>query len=302
MQPYVILTLISSLLFASGNALQKRGIPESLTPMSFVDFFERPSATFSALMRSPLWAAGLLATVVAMGVETQALGQGDVSVVKPLSRVQSVFVVLIAIGFLRERLLPREWAGITTLLIGTALLVQEPADHTLFAPPSSVTWLAVASLTCGVFFLVKLADRRLLGETGEVVLALASGILFGLGDVLMKIATEVVKTAAGRFNLASWEGFSSLLWAHEFYLSIGSTICAFLLQQVAFSRGRVSVIAPTIAVGGTLVTLSMGAYLLREPLSLMRLVAIGVMVLGTVLLSVKSASDSNGDQQCGISK
>ena len=72
-----------------------------------------------------------------MALETQALGDGDVSVVKPLSRVQGVFVLLIAVSFLHERLRPLEWVGAVVVALGGVMLAREPSDSLFFAPTTS---------------------------------------------------------------------------------------------------------------------------------------------------------------------
>lgn len=269
--------------------MQKHGVPSWIGPKSVGELLRRPIVFVGSLLRSPVWAAGLVVTLVAMAMETQALGDGDVSVVKPLSRVQSVFVLLIAVGILRERLQPIEWIGVVTLTLGAVMLAREPADSLLFAPSSSASLAAAAGVALGVFLLVAITDRVAGPARGELGLGVAAGLLFGLGDVLMKIGTETARDAGGRFDLASTEGFHSLLGAFEFHLSVGFTAGAFLLQQAAFSRGRVSLVAPMIGASGTLVVLLLGAYLLREPLGATRLLAVGVMTTGTLLLSMPSA-------------
>jgi drug/metabolite transporter (DMT)-like permease len=146
--------------------------------------------------------------------------------------------------------------------------------------------LAVGSVALAVFLLVVRTDRETKAARRELGLGIAAGLLFGLGDVLMKIGTEIARDTDGRFDLASSQGFGSLFGTVEFHLSIGVTACAFLLQQAAFSRGRVSLIAPLIGASGTIVVLLLGSSLLREAFGPTRLLAVAVMVFGTLLLAL----------------
>lgn len=291
MEPYVLLTLLSSLLFAGGNVMQKRGVPAWVGPVSVVALLRRPLGFVGALVRSPVWTAGLLVTLVAMAVETQALGGGDVSVVKPLSRVQSVFVLLIAMAILRERMRPLEWIGVATLILGAVVLAQQPPDEVFFAPASATSLAASGGIVLGVALLVALTDQGALRVPGELALGIAAGSLFGLGDVLMKIGTEIARDPSGRFELATAGGMRALLGTAEFPLSIAATACAFLLQQAAFSRGRISLVVPMIGAGGTLVVLLLGAVLLRETLGAERLLAVAIMAAGTLLLSLRARGE-----------
>ena len=113
--------------------------------------------------------------------------------------------------------------------------------------------------------------------------ALAAGALFGLGDILMKTATEVVRGQTGGFSLASADTLASLAVTFELPLSFAATAIAFMLQQMAFSRGRVSLVVPLIGVAGTALAVVLGAALLREPVSVARAAGVATMLAGLVM-------------------
>ncbi len=295
MEPFVALTLLSSLLFACGNVLQKKGVPAWIQPLSVKALVGRPLKFAGSLACSPVWTVGFAVTIAAVVIETQALGSGDVSVVKPLSRIQGVFVLLIAISLLRERLVPLEWIGVVAMISGAVMLGFEPSDSIFYAPSTVVSWTAAGGVVFAVVLLVVLTDRGLAPFPAEFGLGLASGALFGLGDVMMKVGTEVARDPTGSFDLTTGEAVRSLLSTSEFYLSMLATAGAFMLQQTAFSRGRVSLIVPMIGTSGTVLVALLGASLLREPLGSARILAISGMIAGAVLLSVseKPASPSS---------
>jgi drug/metabolite transporter (DMT)-like permease len=285
-EPYVAFSLTAALLFALGNALQKHGIALRLPPLS-LGALARPLRLAGALARSPLWLAGLALTGIALALETQALGLGDVSVVKPLSRVQSLFVLAIGVGCLGERLSRLEWLGVVTLLAGVALLAGEPSDA-LPHPPSQPVQLGAALAGVAVAALALCIRGRAGREVGEKRLALAAGALFGLGDWLMKGGTETARVQLGVFDLSSLACAGALVATSGLWLALAATTFAFALQQLAFSRGRVSVVMPVIGVGATLVAVGLGALLLHEPIGAMRVLGIALVGIGTLFVAGRS--------------
>ena len=289
MEPYVGLVLLGSLLFAVSNVMQKRGIPAWIGSHSVASLARRPGAVFGALVRSPIWLVGVALSAVALGVETQALGQGDVSVVKPLSRMQTVFVLGLAAVLLRERLAVREWLGVATVVVGAVLLGLEPADASVHAPSTAASWATAGGITLVVALLVALPETAPAPLRGELGLGLAAGLLFGLGDVMVKAGTEIARSPAGHFDLTRANSAVALLETSQLYLGVLATMAAFLLQQAAFSRGRVSVVVPAIGAGGIVVVVLLGVLLLQETLGRERIVAIVVMIAGTALLGPRDA-------------
>jgi uncharacterized membrane protein len=117
-----------------------------------------------------------------------------------------------------------------------------------------------------------------------VIAAVAAGAFFGLGDVLMKAATEVARTRTGGFSLASADTLASVAVAPELVFSLVATTLAFAMQQMAFARGRVSLVVPLVGVAGTAVVVVLGAALLGEQVGAARAAGIAVMLAGTLLI------------------
>jgi uncharacterized membrane protein len=254
LEPWVAFTLLGAFLFAVGNALQKYGLAGRL-----------PSPRVFAGSRA--WLLGTALTFAAVAAETQALALGEASAVKPLSGIQSLFVVAIGVGILGERLVRKEWLGVGVLLCGVWALALEPGDAHFVARGTDATVALGLGGAGGVALALALAGRRAAGEWSP---ALAAGALFGLGDVMGKVATESVRVRLG---------------APGFSLGIAATAAAFLLQQLAFSRGRVSLSAPVVGVGATACVVVLGFAFLGESLGAGRSLGVGLSVLGTWLLA-----------------
>jgi len=280
---YVALTLLAAVLFAAGNALQKQAVASRLPPLPAAAWLERGRQVFAALFRSPIWMLGLALTIAAFAVEIQALAMGDVTVVKPLSRIQILFVLAIGVGALGERLARAEWLGVGMIVAGSVLLGSEPGGSRVWVPRTAV----IAAVAVGVGAIVAaglwFTDRGP-GRRREHAPALAAGAFFGLGDILMKAATDAARARTGGFNLATGDTLTSLAVAPELVLSLVATAFAFAVQQMAFSRGRVSLVVPLIGVAGTAVVVVLGATLLQEQISALRAASIAMMLAGTLLI------------------
>jgi drug/metabolite transporter (DMT)-like permease len=285
LESYVALTLLASLLFAIGNVMQKRGLPTRLGAHSIPALALRPWVVVGAVVRSPVWVIGLLLTAVAVGVETQALGLGDVSVVKPLSRAQSVFVLMLGVALLGERLRRREWLALGAVVAGAFVLGFDRSDGLTYLPSAPACRSAVVGVGSIVVALVVAAGWQTTRARMEVASGLAAGLLFGLGDVMVKVGTELAPGPAGHFDLTSGSSAGALLATAPFQVGVAVTIAAFVLQQIAFTRGRASVVVPVIGAGGMLVAIVLGTALLHERVGATRLAAIALMLAGTALLS-----------------
>lgn len=281
---YAVLTVFAALLFALGNALQKQAVARRLQPIPVAALIKRSRQAMAALASSPIWLLGLAITIAAFAVEIQALALGDVTVVKPLSRLQILFVLAIGVGVLHERLAPAEWLGVAVIIAAAVFLAFEPSDAHVGASSTivvtAVAFTVGAIVAASFWFTDRAAGRR----SREHSPALAAGAFFGLGDILMKAATDVVRVRTGGFSLADADTLDSLAAAPEFVLSVTATILAFALQQIAFSRGRVSLVVPLVGVASTVVVLALGATVLQEHVSVARLMSIATMVAGTALV------------------
>jgi uncharacterized membrane protein len=280
MPDYVLLTLASSLVYATATALQKHGIATRLPEFALEDVFSRFGELLAAMLKNRVWLIGCAVIPLGFGLEIQAVSMGDISVVRPLSRVESAFSVLIGVTLLGERLAPREGVGVFVMIAGALVLTLEPEPARAFVPDAASTALALgvsAALATGLLVAQSRRPDRVAPEYG---LAAGAGLAFGLADIMMKLGTSVVKEAAGSFQIASAQTAGLLFQTTEFWLFVAIAIAAFLVLQIAYSHGRVSVIVPVAGIAGTLLTILLGSALLREPLSQGRVLGVLVMVVG----------------------
>ena len=207
---------------------------------------------------------GFVLTVVGWLLFVKATDLGEVSIVQPLMSVGDVFLVLLAVTFLHERLGRVEWAGLALTVVGAVALASEASviEQVAIAWPRLVAFLALCAAGGVALFLA--ARRR---AKSEVPLAIAVGIGFGTGAVLTKLMTAYLMLRGEQLESAA-----SLLNPILPFV-IAANVAGLALLQVAFQRGRASVIVPVqLGVANGLVVIA-GALVFAEaigPLSPLR--------------------------------
>ena len=239
-----------------------------------------PLKSAAALWRSPWFAGGMLVGAFAWGLHVAAIS------LAPLSVVQAVLsggIVLLAV--MAERLFglevgPRQWWGLALTAAGLILLgvtlPQSDGAHASFSVPAMIAFEAGLF---GLGALLIMGPR--LGAPGHhhgVMLAAASGILFGVCNVAVKALTGIVGD----------EGLIGLLFSPWTLVAIAGSVTAFYTSARSLQDGEaVSVIAIT----GTAANISViagGFIVFGDPLPSNAL-GIVLQALAFVLVIVASA-------------
>ena len=197
-----------------------------------------PLRSAGALWRSPWFAGGMLVGAFAWALHVAAIS------LAPLSVVQAVLsggIVMLAV--MAERIFGldvgrRQWWGLALTATGLILLgVTLPAsdgDHAAFSVPAMIAFEAGLF---GIGALLIMGPR--LGAPGHhhgVMLAAASGILFGVCNVAVKALTGIVGT----------DGIVGLLVSPWALVAIAGSVTAFYTSARSLQDGEaVSVIAIT---------------------------------------------------------
>ena len=136
-----------------------------------------------------------------------------------------------------------------------------------------------------------LGARVLTGPASAVLLALASGALWGLFAVLTKGVVH-------QLDFGSWAGVLALLRAPELYAWASVAIAGTVLQQASFRAGALTASLPTMTVAEPVVASVLGVVVLGESLRpddagwLALVVAVGVMVVATAALARGEAASA----------
>ncbi len=187
------------------------------------------------LIRRPLWLIGLLATIVALGLQIVALAFGPIALVQPLLVTSVLFAATFAAWLSHRRLDPVIAIGGLLCAVGlsTFLLLARPSESssTLLVGEVLPLGAVLGGLVAGSLFV---AGRSRSG-LHVIALALATGILYGTTAGLMKIVSM-------QFRNGLDEPFRH--WTLYTVCVVGPM--GFLLSQNTFQQGRL--ISPAMAV------------------------------------------------------
>jgi drug/metabolite transporter (DMT)-like permease len=227
------------------------------------------------------WVAGTGVTLFYF-LENLALRYTTATNAGVLANLTSVFMVLIATIWLRERLRPSEWLALVIAFAGAALVSQGAGHLTLVGPGLTGDLLMIVATFFGAIY--SIGGKRLVATyPAEAVTALvaAVGALFLLPLALWEMA--------GGFGMAETgiaTGFGQIArlpliaWAALLLLGLGAGALAnvwwlHLLNHTTTSRaGMVLFLVPVISTILSVVAL-------HEPLTL-GIIAGGVLVLGGI--------------------
>ena len=220
------------------------------------------------------WMLGYFSTIVGWLLFVKANDIGEISLIQPLISVGDVFLVLMAVFFLKEKLAPLEWLGLLLIVIGAGSL----SFDTKSAPIVTINWFHIfvfIGIAIALWVVLMLIRK---GKRGEIILALAVGIGFGIGGVLTKLMTAYIEQ-----NGQKLESFAFAL-NPIFPVMVAANVYGLYLLQMAFQNGRAAVIIPVqLAVVNGMAVLA-GMILFSEVISTYRIMCILIIVCGTVLL------------------
>ncbi|MGI8609106.1 MAG: EamA family transporter [Candidatus Dormibacteria bacterium] len=208
-----------------------------------------------------------------------ALGYLPVSLVVTFSNLYLVVTILLGIVLLREPVTVLKLAGLATTLAGVLLLSQVPARYGVHAEAAghsktvsirAVGLLAAYIVLIGIAaFLEKPALRGLDATQLNALMAVSMAALGGIVLAVHGPPLRITKRTLGGFGVGAMIGLASV-----FYF-LG-------LRDLPIS------IAAAASSGSVVVTVMLSAVVLHQPLTGVRSGAIGLTVIGVVLLALSA--------------
>ena len=202
------------------------------------DFFRDVLPAAWNLLTSPMWFLGGIAALTGFIIYTVALNIYDVSIIKPLVNTNLLFTFIFAAIVFKERLSSIDWVGVGILILGILLIALTPSiessneiDEPLLLLLFPVT-IGLILVMIIILFVVKA------GGPAEIVLPIFAGSFFGVGTFFTKslliglngeIQTTLPKTG---------------VIIYSFWMLVITYGFATMAQQMAFERGRLSIVSP----------------------------------------------------------
>lgn len=268
---YGIIDLLAFLLSRKINPIQAPLWTTALSVLFLlfgIPFFRLPAISIADI----LWIVfGASTGVIAILSFFKGLNIGKIAVVVPIANTWSIVSVIIGVFLLNEALANFQVLGIVLAISGTVLVSFKLADvlKLKFGKIAVGAEYAVLTLiTWGIFFTVIGIISKQIGWYWATLFTQTIAAVMLLGYlVLRKERIAFPSPSAGRIIL------------YGLILAI-----SFLFLNASISYGYVAISAP-IAASSPLVTVVLGALLLRERVERNQILGIAVILLGIVLVS-----------------
>jgi len=207
----------------------------------------------------------------------------DVSIVYSLLNFSYIFVLILGHYFLKERLEANQWLGVSTVIIGTIMIlaVQNPATG-VDTNVKSLMILTVIGLLA--LFILIITAYRLKRLNYEVIYAICTGICFGCVEIYLKANTNLVASETGHFTIFSMDSIKRFLMVWPFFVMFAFGAVGWLCLQITYTHGNVSVTIPVMAVTQRIVSLSSGHYVFGETFTILRSTGVLAIILGVLIL------------------
>ena len=203
-----------------------------------LDFFKDVLPTAWNLLTTPMWFLGGIAALTGFLIYTVALNIYDVSIVKPLINTNLLFTFVFAAVYFKERLSMVEWFGVSVLILGLVLFAFSPNIEST-RDMNILLLLGFFPITLGLIGLM-IVLLFVLKRTGsaEFVFPVFAGIFFGLGTFFTK---SLLIGLNGSIQAVLPDNF---LVIYSLVMLIVTYGFATVAQQLAFERGRLSIVSP----------------------------------------------------------
>ncbi len=203
-----------------------------------LDFFKDVLPTAWNLLTTPMWFLGGIAALTGFLIYTVALNIYDVSIVKPLINTNLLFTFVFAAVYFKERLSMVEWFGVGVLILGLVLFAFSPNIEST-GEMNILLLLGFFPITLGLIGLM-IVLLFVLKRTGsaEFVFPVFAGMFFGLGTFFTK---SLLIGLNGSIQTVLPDNF---LVIYSLVMLIVTYGFATVAQQLAFERGRLSIVSP----------------------------------------------------------
>ncbi|MEE6178269.1 DMT family transporter [Mycobacterium sp. 050134] len=272
-----LLALGSALCVSIGDVLQQRATHR------ITDQTAGNLQLFAKLLRNRRWRWGALLLVASIGLQAAALDQGSVLLVQALLVLSLLFALPISARLSHRRVTGRQWVWAVVLTAAVIVIVTVGNPQAGHARASLHTW-GIVAMVLGPLLVGCLVGARVWGgAAAAVLLAFASGSLWGLFAVLTKGVVHVL-------GHEGWAVFES----PELYAWLLAALAGFGWEQSAFRAGALTASMPTLEVSQPVVAAVLGVVVLGETLNTGG-VGMAALVMAALVMTAATAELARGD-------
>ncbi|MHA1298230.1 MAG: DMT family transporter [Candidatus Helarchaeota archaeon] len=287
----IFLAIFSAFIFSLGAILQKKGV-EEMPEIKFDNIVDSVKSFFG----NKTWVIGL-ALALGGGIPYAfAINYAGVALSQPLMGTGMLFVAILSVAWLGEKLKTTEKIGIAILILApiflslgevtnTAVSIADPNFHFKF-----LVFYILCFVGIGLSFLFYWKSDKFVSEN----MALNSGIFFGAGATSAQLAILAISPWLSGPLSISWDPFffefrlNADLFIGIFglmILLIGNSVGTYVVQ-IAFQQGKAAIVVPIQSTGNLLLPIVGGVLIFNQTIGniVFFTIGIGLMLFGTVLL------------------
>ncbi len=297
---YIGCAILATILFGMAALFLKIGVTRDFPEMTFTAFFKNFSEVIIGLLRNWIWLLGLVLNIVGGLFYFVAIAKIDISIVKPIITLYVVIASLLGVIILKETLSKGEIMGIIIAICGALMLAVYGEADTGAGSLGPVQFkylnviLAGDILLSGMILLPLAFKNRPEFLAREILISIFSGLNWGLGAVYfkvfyMEITTSVLMignpdyiSTAFIFNLIVY-----LLTSWTFWWMLALNIVGFAVYQMAFSSGRMAIVAPIVMISTLFGPIVAGKTIFGEALPALKMVGITFAAIGTAVIAMQ---------------
>lgn len=277
-----LLALASALFVAIGDVLQQRATHR------IADASVGQLQLFAKLLGNQRWRWGALLLIASIALQAAALDRGSVLLVQALLVLSLLFALPINARLSGRAVTGREWIWAVLLTAAVTVIVTVGNPQPGHARASLHTWVTVAAVLGPLLIGCVVVARVRGGALAAVLLAFASGSLWGVFAVLTKAVVHQLD-----------DGVWAAARTPELYVWLLVGLGGFAWEQSAFRAGSLTASMPTLEVSQPVVAALLGVVVLGETLdtggagAIALAVAALVMTAATVELARVDAAVTN---------
>lgn len=250
-----------------------------------------PLELFTRLLRDGQWWLGSAVSAAGFALQAAALGFGSVLLVQAMLVTSLLFALPISARLQHRRVTRFQWMWAALLAAAVVVIVTVGNPTEGHSRASFETWSVVLLVLGPALVACVIGARIFSGPTSAVLLAIVSGVLWGLFAVLTKGVVDRLD-----------DGIVALLKTPELYAWVAVAIAGTAWQQASFRAGALTASLPTMTVTEPIVGSVLGVVVLGEALRpgdagwLTLAAAVTVMVVATAALARGEAATMGADE------
>lgn len=248
----ILLAVVAAFLYALSEYLQQRAAWRSVSPVD-TDAEHRSARLLAEagaagralrrMARDRVWFAGWGLGTLAFFVQAAALNLGSVSVVQSLQVTTLIFTLPLAGIGQPVRPRARDWFGAGTIAVGLAVFLAVRGVEPGASGAHRGRLLLLLIVLAGVVVVLAAAGALRTGPIRATLFASAAGVSLAATASMVKLTSDDLVKHGVAYTATDWPGYA---------LALGTAV-GVILQQVAFTSGRLPVAATAMTIANPLV-------------------------------------------------